>query len=300
MASAPVAPVTLRPIEPLTHTNGSPKLGPHHAPDDGRSVSKADYWAHWYDRGDASYEWNDGYLEAKPLPNPVQFRLHAWFLMLVDQYLETYQNGQLMGLETGFSLTVPDPKRPGRLKETVRKPDLAVIRHDNPVVWGETERSYSGICDLCIESLSDSAKQEVERDTKVKKAEYEFVGVQEYYILDPSNQQMHFFQRTASGKYTEILPDAEGVIHSIVLPGFQFRQRDLLHRPSLETLALDEVYQSYVLRSYQAAIVEAEAEQQRADAAESQAKAEQARADAAEAQLAQLQAELAQLRANAT
>jgi Uma2 family endonuclease len=257
------------------YANGLPTPVRSDAPDDGRYVSKAEYWATYYDHADASYEWNDGYLEAKPLPNQIQYNLYVWFLLLLKQYIQVYDNGLLMGLETGFSMTVPDLKLPGRLKETVRKPDMAVIRRDNPVPWGETERSYAGICDLCVEALSDSHKVDIERDTKVKKAEYAFAGVQEYYILDPSDEYMQFYERTVSGLYVAIAPDAAGVIHSNVLPGFQFRLRDLHQKPSLEALALDEVYQGYVLLEYQAAL---------------------ARAEALSAELALAQAELARLR----
>ena len=163
---------------------------------------------------------------------------------------------------------------------------------------GAHERSYRGICDLCIESLSDSSKVEVERDTKVKKMEYEFAGVQEYYILDPSDEHMHFYQRTPGGDYVEIQPDAEGVIHSVILPGFQFRLRDLHRQPSLEALAVDEIYQGYVLLEYQAALKQLKAERRRADAA---AVARQlAELQRMESENARLRAELAQLRKEAT
>jgi len=280
MIRTPVAPLTQPATEHLEHHNGTAKRVPSHAPDDGRYVSKEEYWAIWYDYPDASYEWNNGYLEAKPLPNPVQFNLYTWFLTLLRQYLQVHQNGQLMGLETGFALTVPDLKLLGRLKETVRKPDIAVIRDDNPIVWGKTERSYRGICDLCVESLSDSSKVEVERDTKVKKMEYEFAGVQEYYILDPSDEHRHFYQRTPAGDYVEIQPDAEGVIHSVILPDFQFRLRDLHDLPTPEMLALDEVYQGYMLLEYQAALTQAKAERARVAAARLRTKAERRRAEA--------------------
>ncbi len=64
--------------------------------------------------------------------------------------------------------------------------------------WEQTnipgpECSDAGICDLCIEVLSDSAPGEIERDTPIKKVEYEFAGVQEYYILDASGEHIHFF-----------------------------------------------------------------------------------------------------------
>jgi len=255
---------TDRPIRPMTEIrNGQ---GAHQeefqyaprwdAPDHGRYVSEAEYWARWYET-EPSYEWNNGYLEAKPMPNLIQLRLYQWFLDILRQYVNTYQNVELMFHEVGFRMTVPDPDTPGTMKNVIRKPDIAAIRHDNPVRWQEHERSYHGLCDLCIESLSDSDAEEIARDTEIKKSEYEFAGVQEYYILDPSNQHMHFYQRTPTGVYSEIKPDTQGVIHSQILPGFQFRLSDLKRQPNLEALALDEVYQGYVLLHYQAASAKA-------------------------------------------
>ena len=223
----------------------------------------------------------------RPSPCPTHFNI---------TYIQVYQNGELMGLETGFSMTVPDLKLPGRLKETVRKPDIAVIRHENPVAWGDTERSYAGICDLCVEVLSDSAKGEIERDTKVKKAEYAFAGVQEYYILDVRQENMHFYERTAAGVYAEIRPDQEGIIRSNILPGFQFRVRDLHQKPRLEMLALDAIYQSYVLLDYQASLMRTETERKRTETERRRAETERRRAEALEVELAQAQAELARLR----
>ena len=60
------------------------------------------------------------------------------------------------------------------------------------------------IRDRCVESLSDSSREESERDTVVKKREYAVVGVKEYYILDPDGQ-MAFYRRNAAGAY-EPLP----------------------------------------------------------------------------------------------
>lgn len=259
---------------------------------DGRFVSEEEYWALWYENGDVSYEWNDGYLEAKPLSNQLQFRLYKWFLILLEHYLLVYQTGQMMGLETGFVMRVPSLHLPGQLKRTIRKPDIAVIRHDNAVQWGEIERSYRGICDLCIESLSDSTKGEVARDTKTKKTEYEFAGVQEYYILDPAGVHMHFYQRTPANTYVEILPDAIGIIRSLILPGFQFRISDLYRLPTLEMLALDPVYQAYILPHYRAALTEAEEARRRVVV-------EVAARQAVETENARLQEEIARLRKGA-
>ena len=279
MATIPIT--TIETLPPARRNGGyEPRLD---APDDGRFVSKAEYWATYYNHPDVSYEWNDGYLEAKPLSTPLQYNLYLWFLSLLQQYLQVYQTGQLMGLETGFTMIIPDLKLPGRNKEAVRKPDIAMIRHDNPTPWGEGDHAYAGICDLCIEVLSDSKKSEIERDTKTKKAEYAFAGVQEYYILDANEEHMHFYVSTTLGQYTEIVPDADGMIHSTILPGFQFRLRDLYLMPTLEMMAHDPVYQGYVLLDYQQAVVRADAEA--------------AARHAAEAELALVKAELARLQA---
>lgn len=249
-------------VDPQSH---KPHYQPRwDAPAHGRYVSKEEYWAKWYEAS-PSYEWNDGYLEAKPMPNIIQLRLFHWFFELLHQYIQTYHNAELMSLETGFSMIVPNPQKSGAMKEVTRKPDLAAIRHDNPVHWLEHERSYHGICDLCVEAISDSDQSEIDRDIKIKKSEYEFAGVQEYYILDPTNQHMHFYQRNASGLYVEMKADAEGILRSQILPGFQFRRADLNRQPPLEELALDPVYQGYVLLRYQAATKQAEQERQRAE-----------------------------------
>ncbi len=290
-----------------THHNGFAPPARSDAPDHGRYVTLEEYWETYYDHVDASYEWNNGYLEAKPLSTPVQFQLYKWFFILLEHYLTVYQNAQMMALETGFTMRVPDDENPGTLKKTVRKPDIAAIRYDNKIRWGDNDRSYKGICDLCIESMSDSAKSEIERDTKIKKAEYEFAGAKEYYILDPDNNHMHFYYRNAAGVYEEIQPDANGVIHSRVLEGFRFRLTDLDRLPPHAELAVDEVYQHFVMLEYQAEKARADAEAKRADTETKRANAEaaarteaEARADAEAAENALLRTKLEQLLKNAS
>lgn len=57
--------------------------------------------------------------------------------------------------------------------------------NSNSVPLGDKDRSYKGVFDLCIESVSDATRGETERDTVTKKREYAAGGVQEYYILEP-------------------------------------------------------------------------------------------------------------------
>lgn len=102
------------------------------------------------------------------------------------------------------------------------------------------------------------ARGEIKRDVKTKKAEYEGVGVREYYILDANDEHMRFYALTAQGDYAPITPVNDDIIQSNVLPGFQFRVSDLHHQPTLIELAEDDLYRHFVLPQYQAAKARAE------------------------------------------
>ena len=110
--------------------------------------------------------------------------------------------------------------------------------------------------------------------------------MQEYYILDPTGEHMHFYHLTPESRYDEIQPDAGEVVRSQLLPGFQFRLRDLDELPELEELALDEVYRGYVLLKYQASVSAAAAEATARQQAEQQAAAEAVARQQAERQAA--------------
>ncbi len=240
------------------------------APDEGRRVSLEEYWEKWYENPypdiDVSYEWNNGILEAKPLANAPQIELGFWFLFLLGQYLFSRDIAQLINLETGFVLTMEDVTEPSGIRKAVRKPDIGIILNSNPVPWGRVDqRSFAGVCDGVVEFISDSTQVEVRRDTEEKRRDYALAGVQEYYILDPTGEHMHFFHRTPDRQYEEIQPDAEGVIRSQLLPGFQCRHSDLYELRALEELALDEVYQGFVLPKYQESLAARQQAEQRAE-----------------------------------
>lgn len=230
------------------------------APDHGRYVTLEEYWAKWYENPypdiDVSYEWNNGRLEAKPLPNKPHLNLYNWFLDLLRRYLETHEIADLINLETGFVLTISDAAEPSGQRAAVRKPDIGVILHSNPVSWGRiAQRHFAGVCDVVVEALSDSTQAEVERDTEEKKRDYALAGVKEYYILDPKGDNMRFYRLApAKGFYGEIHPDDRQVIRSETLPGFQFRSQDLRSQPDLAELALDEAYAGYVIPGFREAV----------------------------------------------
>jgi Uma2 family endonuclease len=225
--------------------------------EDGRYVSEEIYWAEYYDRGDFSYEWNDGRLEVKPMTDYAQFRLYLWFLALLKDFLHVNPIARMIGLEVGFRMALLH-------KVAIRKPDLGVVLNSNSVPLGDKDRSYQGIFDLCIESLSDSTKKEVERDTVEKKEEYAAAGVAEYYILDETSGETAFYRLNRSGVYAPIAARG-GIVRSGVLPGFQFRLADLYSLPEPPQMIDDAVYNSFISPYFRAERLRAEQANRRAE-----------------------------------
>lgn len=287
-ADAPDADATL-PIEP--------------ALEDGRMVSEEVYWRDYYEVEERHYEWNNGRLEALAMSDNETLEVYLWLLRLLHLYLETRPIAKVLAPDVGFRLALRDGTR-------VRRPDLAVVRSDNPVAVAPRGRSYRGIYDLCIEALSDLSPADIRRDRVTKKAEYAATGVAEYYIVHRDPRYWSFYTLTSTGRYVPIAP-IEGVIHSGVLPGLRFRLRDLEARRPTEALAADPVYSDFVLPRWQADRLRVAAETRRADAeaeraeaealarrnAERQAAAEAERRAVAERRLQELAARLARLEA---
>jgi Uma2 family endonuclease len=213
--------------------------------EDGTYISEAAYWAKYYRHPSFNYEWNNGVLEEKPGTTVKQYATYDWFNHLLREFLAVKPIAKKLGGKFGFRLVLPE-------KTTIRKPDLFVVRNDNAITMNDHDRTYQGICDLCIESISDATPAEIEQDTLHKKYEYCMAGVQEYYILDPSGKQMKFYWRTPANEYQEFDAGAEKVIRSQVLPGFQFRIADMTRQPRLAGLIDDEVYCAFVLPEYRA------------------------------------------------
>ena len=283
---------------PLQQT--APSKGNRYAPDHGRRVSKEEYWARWYENPypdmDVSYEWNNGILEAKPPSNAPQIRQYRWFFTLFTCYIQSHPIAKFICLETGVSMTVLDAGEPSGKWEVVYKPDIGVVLNDNPAPWGAVElRAFEGVCDMIVEEVSDSTLAEVRRDTEEKRRGYALAGVKEYFILDPADRYMRFYRLTADRRYAQIRPGAGGVIRSQVLPGFQFRRRDLLDLPDLEELALDELYAGYVIPSLHGAVNRAEAAEQRAEEEAAARHQAEERAEEAEEQMQTLKVELARV-----
>jgi hypothetical protein len=227
-------------------------------------VPEALYWEKYYSDPDINYEWNNGQLEVVPMADYAKYIMYLWFLDVLRDFLHVHPIARIIGLEVGFRLALPH-------KTTIRKPDLGLVLHTNRVPLRDYDRSYHGIFDLCIESLSDSDQDEINRDTVTKRDEYAAAGVQEYYLLDERGIETQFYQLNRHGIY-EPMPRLDGVIRSRILPGFQFRVADLYNKPAPPQLVADPVYNRFISPLYRA-------ERLRAEQAEAQVEAERLRAE---------------------
>ena len=194
------------------------------------------------------------------MPDFLSISLYRWFSHLLEEYLTVFPIGQIMILEMGFRLDLGD-------KVSIRKPDLAVILHANPVEAKPLDRSFHGVCDLCIEFLSDSTPAVVERDTVHKKREYAKAGVAEYYILDRLHKHTAFYFLNEQGVYERMKHQEPGVIHSRVLDRFAFRLQDLEKQVAFEKLIDDPLYQPFLLKSLQQERQQKEQERQQKEEA---------------------------------
>lgn len=246
----------------------------------GRYVSEEQYWAEYYEFSDIHYEWNNGILEEKPVGDYAQYRLYLWFVDLLKDFLQVNPIARMIGLEMGFRMHLPT-------KTVIRKPDLGIVLNRNPIPLGDKDRSYKGVFDLCIESISDSTRGEMECDTMTKKLEYAAGGVKEYYLLDERGRVTEFYELSPTGAYLPIQP-VGGVIYSKILPGFRFRYADLYRLPQPPELLDDELYHDFVSPFLRAERERTEQERERAEQAHEQLQQERTRADRYAAMLAAL------------
>ncbi len=269
---------------------------------EGLAVTEAEFLEDWYDVPDVIYEWCNGILEEKPVSDLEGWLMGQWFITLLTMFLEIHPMARMFGTDIGFRLNFAE-------NVSIRRPDVALILNQNPVGIHLKDAFYKGTCDLCVEFLSHSKPSGVKRDTVQKKKEYAGSGVQEYYILDSKGKETVFYRLNENRIYQPIPPVNGDIIQSGVLPGLQFRMRDVYDCPSLETLMRDPVYQHYVLPGYQEAesrlVFEKlraeqaetllELEKQRAEQEKQRAEQEKQRAEQADLRVAKMAAKLKEL-----
>ncbi|ETR66179.1 MAG: hypothetical protein OMM_05769 [Candidatus Magnetoglobus multicellularis str. Araruama] len=240
---------------------------------DGLIVDEATFWADYYEDMDFRYEWNNGILEEKPMAVISGILYTDWLISLLKEYLKAKNYEYLIVADIGFKLKLPG-------KSVIRRPDHAILLGEKATNCDTNASTYQGVYDICIETLSHSKQKYIDRDTIDKKREYSQGKVKEYYIIDYKKDQTLFYSLNTNGGYSLVKPK-NGIIRSTVLPGFQFRERDIYARPDPVNLINDPIYQSFVAIDLQKERKAREQERKAKDAALKIAEQERKAKDAA-------------------
>ena len=151
-------------------------------------------------------EWVDGEVIAHMPPGTRHQQVQAFLTTLLTLFVEHFGLGQL--LPAPFEM---------RLERSARAPDLLFIATEH--LDRLDAQRLRGPADLVIEIVSPES---VSRDRSEKFDEYQVAGVREYWVIDvrPGQERADFWLLDASARYRAILPNANGIVHATVLPGF--------------------------------------------------------------------------------
>lgn len=134
-------------------------------------------------------------------------RLLGFLLTILTAFVRHFGLGQVRG--SRYAVRIAE----GHTYE----PDILFVRQERAHLI--TERELLEAPDLVVEIISASTAR---YDRGPKRESYEIAGVRELWLIDPYGPAgTQFFQRQGD-RLVEVAP-VGGVIHSIVLPGFDLR-----------------------------------------------------------------------------
>jgi Uma2 family endonuclease len=166
-------------------------------------TTAAEYWEEAPD--DRKAELINGVMVIAPAPLDIHEKLFGFLFSLLRDYIEEHDLGEVRGSRTGVELAA----------EEVYQPDILFVAHDR---LGIIERKgLVGAPDLVIEILS-AGTASYDRGDKLRT--YERAGVRELWMIDPYGPVGTEFYQIVEGRFLPTTPDAQGVLHSIAIPGF--------------------------------------------------------------------------------
>jgi Uma2 family endonuclease len=135
---------------------------------------------------------------------------------LVGMYVEQEGLGQVLGSRSVIRIT----------GHKGREPDLLFLRADHLDLLHRQE--IVGPPDLVVEIISPD---DTSTDIVTQQAEYEDLGVQEYWQIDQPRQVLTLFVRDEEGRFVAVEPDTAGRVHSSSVRGFWLRPEWLWREP---------------------------------------------------------------------
>ena len=162
------------------------------------------------------------------MPSPVRIKHHSRPHFVMSQWLGAYEQAT-PGVMGADNTTV-------RLDlENEPQPDLILIV--DPDKGGQTRISQDdyveGAPELCIEIAASTAAYDMHQ----KKRAYRRNGVREYLVWLTEDRRFVFWE-LKEGDYSEIAPDADGVLKSRVFPGLWLDAAALLAGDLKQALAV--------------------------------------------------------------
>ncbi len=166
-------------------------------------------------------EWVDGEVIMAPPASAAHVRLVRFILTVMTIFVEQHKLGEVLGPELQI--------RHAALRRR-RVPDVLFISKERMNI---VQKTYVvGAPDLIVEVVSPDS---VARDWRDKYLEYEAAGVREYWVVDPVMQRVEAYALGTDQKYTPI-EELDGMIRSVVLPGFYLKPAWLWQDPLPDSL----------------------------------------------------------------
>lgn len=103
-------------------------------------------------------------------------------------------------------------------RHDIVQPDLLFISTANLKIL--TEKNVQGAPDLVVEVLSDSTRK---RDEGIKLERYELLGVQEYWVVDPKQEEARIYRRSGERlqQVAELSAAERDLLTSPLFPGLE-------------------------------------------------------------------------------
>jgi Uma2 family endonuclease len=153
-------------------------------------------------------EWVDGKVVLKSLDTVRRDNLASFLMTITMCFARARSLGEVHFQNFAIRLAA---------QRTCRVPDVFFVAKERCALTRFTH--FEGAPDLVMEIV---APDTVSRDWREKYREYEAAGVREYWIIDPEHERLEVSGLSSAGTF-QLIPEREGRVESVVLPGFSLK-----------------------------------------------------------------------------
>jgi Uma2 family endonuclease len=157
---------------------------------------------------DKKAELIDGVLIVHSPASDIHERLLLFLLRLLAEFVECRNLGQVRGSRTPVVLA----------EEQAFEPDILFVSRERLDIL--QQKGVLGAPDFVVEILSASTAA---YDRGPKFRAYERAGVKELWLIDPYGPAGTEFYQQQGERLVAVMPDQDGVLKSVAVPGFHIR-----------------------------------------------------------------------------